>query len=124
MPIKRSIRSADEPVTDGDGPGTGRYLAGCSRQNPFNGVRLSFSAGKLLVQALETIGKSIVVDTHQIENSRINVSDMNRIPHDIVAEIVGFTVDSSALDARAGHPHRITTRMMVPPIVVSSQFAL
>ena len=49
---------------------------------------------------------------------------MNWFVDDIVAEVVGFPIDDSRLDAASRHPDGEAARVMVTAVVVSGQIAL
>src|SRR5437867_1307872 len=61
-------------------------------------------AGEALVQTLIFVGELLVVNTKQVQNGRLEITHMNGIFHDVVAEFVGLAVDDAALDPPAGHP--------------------
>jgi hypothetical protein len=49
---------------------------------------------------------------------------VDRIFHDVVAEVVGLAVDVAALDAGAGQPHAKIPRMVIATVVVFGRRAL
>ena len=50
--------------------------------------------------------------------------DMNGILGDIVAEVVGFAVDNTWLDASTRHPDRETTAVVISPRTGTTQLSL
>src|SRR4029077_10975105 len=95
-----------------------------SCQNALHGGRRRLGADQFLVQALETVSQAILVNTHLVQDCRVEIPDMHRVTDNIIAEIVRLAIDDPAFDAATGHPHRVAARVMVPAIVVAAQFAL
>src|SRR5215472_17117928 len=73
---------------------------------------------QFLFQALELECKPLVVHPEQAENSSIEIPHVHRIPHDVVAEVVGLTVDVAGFCTAARHPRSKTARMVVAAVVV------
>jgi len=65
-----------------------------------------------------------VLEAEEVQDGGVQVADVHRIFNDVVAEVVGLTVNCAALDPAAGQPHRETARMMVAPVVVFAKPAL
>src|SRR3712207_6828604 len=65
------------------------------------------------VPALEKKREFGMVDTETVQDRRLQVMNVDRIGHDVVAEIVRFADHRAGLYAPARHPHRETPRMMV-----------
>ena len=61
-------------------------------------------AREALIEALVLVGKSLVIDPKQVQQGGLEVADMNRIFDDVVGELVGFSVDGSALHSATRHP--------------------
>src|SRR6478672_406962 len=92
--------------------------------NRSNRNGLCLRACQALIQTLKTVCQAFVVDAHQVQNRGIDVANMNGVPDDIVAEVVGFAMNDTTLDSAARHPHGVTARMVVPSIIVATQFTL
>ena len=60
--------------------------------------------GQAEVAALRAVGQLRVIDAERAQDRRVEIVDMDRILHDVVAEVVGLAVRDAALDAAAGHP--------------------
>src|SRR5579872_1441693 len=95
-----------------------------SRQNRLHDLRLLLDARQALVQALELVDQLLVVQAQQVEDGRVDVPDMHRVLHDVVAEVVGLAVRDARLDARAREPVDEAARVMVAPVVAPRQLPL
>ena len=58
-----------------------------------------------------------MIHTHAFQDGGVQVVDVHRVLHDVVAEVVGFAVGDTALDAAARHPHTEIPRMVVATVV-------
>ena len=76
-----------------------------------------FDACQSLFETLELERESFVVHTEQIQDRGVKVPDVQRVFHDIIGEVVGFSVDRSAFRTTTGHPHAEASGMMVTPVV-------
>ena len=63
-----------------------------------------FDPGQTLVQSLERKGQLFVIDAQLVKDGCVQVTNGDWILHDVVTEIVGFSVRHPSLDAAAGHP--------------------
>ena len=54
-------------------------------------------AGQALIEALEREGQLFVVDAQLVQDGGVQITDGDRILHDVVAEVVGFAVRSFRL---------------------------
>src|SRR5256885_7757493 len=80
--------------------------------------------GQFLFETLKLECKPFVIDAEQSEDGRIEVADMDRVFHDVIAKVVCDAVGDSGFGAAAGHPNRKATRMMVAAIVVFREATL
>ena len=67
-------------------------------------VSCFLNSGQSLVQAAVLHGELLRVDTHAVEDRRVDVANVYGIPDDIVPEVVGLAVRDSPFDAATGHP--------------------
>ncbi len=74
--------------------------------------------------ALVLVREPQVIDSEQMEHRRVQVVDVNRIPSDVVAELVGFPVARSWSCAAARQPHGKAPGVMIATVVDFCQFAL
>ena len=74
--------------------------------------------------ALELVGQALVVDAQTVQQRRLQIVDMHRVFHDVVAIVVGLTQTDAGLDPASGNPHGEAARMMVSAIVCVCQLAL
>jgi hypothetical protein len=76
------------------------------------------------VSALELIGQLGVVDAQRAQDRGMQIVDVDRIFHDVVAVIVGLALADAGRDAAAGEPHGEAARMMIAPVIVRGELAL
>jgi hypothetical protein len=50
--------------------------------------------------------------------------DIHRVFHNVVTEVISFTIGDTTFDASTGHPQGKASRMMIAAVVVFSQRAL
>src|SRR6187402_3111497 len=81
-------------------------------------------AGEFLIKSLELECELVVIEAEEVEHGCMEVPDMHGVLHDVVGKIIRLAEAHPGLHASTGHPHREATRMMIPPIVVRSQYAL
>ena len=74
-----------------------------------------FNTGEFEIETLVTERESFVVDPEQVKDRRVQVSHMNRIFFDVVAEFVRFPVGHPWLNPTTCHPHGKAPRMVVSP---------
>src|SRR5712692_7458476 len=65
-----------------------------------------------------------MVNSKAIENSRVQIMDVDGIAHDVVTVIIGFSICDPRFDATPGHPDREATWVVVAPVILGGQFAL
>ena len=63
------------------------------------------------VAALIFVSQLLVIDSHQMQDCRIQIMHMDGIPNDIVAVIVSFPVSHATLDASPRHQDREAARI-------------
>ncbi len=67
-------------------------------------LRGMFDSGQALIQALERKDQTIVIDSQLVQDRGVQISDVHRVFVDVVAEVVGFAVRDTTLDAAACEP--------------------
>ena len=75
-------------------------------------------------QALEAEGQTLVVDPQAMEDGGVQVTDVDRVVDDVVAEQIGLAVDHTALDPAPGEPDAEAARVMVAAVIGRCQRAL
>ena len=73
---------------------------------------------------LKLVKQLLVVNAHQVHQSRMKIMHMHRVFDNVVTEIIGFAKAESRFDSRTRHPHRETTRMVIPPVIVGGKNTL
>ena len=63
----------------------------------------------------------LVVDAEQVEQRSLEIVDVYSVFGNVVAEVIGFTVDRSGFDATSGHPHAEAAGVMIATVVVLGQ---
>ena len=76
-----------------------------SSQYPFNYLR-GFDASEPVIESLEFLSETLVVDAESIEKGCVKVADVDGVFDSGIAKFVGSAVDVAGLNARAGHPNR------------------
>ena len=69
-------------------------------------------------------GEAMVIYAETMHDGGIDLVQVDGILGDIVAEVVGFPVGGSRLDAAAGHPHAEIAGVVVATVVLLCQLAL
>ena len=85
---------------------------------------LRFHTGQALVEPLEAVREAFMVDTHAMQDGRVDIVDRHRFVDGIVAKIVGLSVDVATANTATGHPHAEISRMMIAAVIVLGQVAL
>src|SRR5688572_29522027 len=80
--------------------------------------------GQPKIAALESVDQPFMVDTQAVQQSRVQIVNMNGLVDDVVAEVIGIAVNYASLYASTSEPHREIPRVMVTPIVVLRQRSL
>jgi hypothetical protein len=67
------------------------------------------------IAAAVAIGQSFVINSEQMEDSRVQVVDADTIDDGFMANLVGLTIERAAFDTGAGQPSREGVRIVVSP---------
>ena len=70
------------------------------------------------IPALITISQSFVVKPHAVQDRRVDVVNMDRVTHDVIAVIVGLPMHMSWANSAARKPHGITAAVMIAAVVL------
>ena len=84
----------------------------------------SFNASKALIETEVAIGESFVIDAKALKHSSVQVVHMDWAFHDIVGEIVGFSILQAGFNSSSCHPHAEGPPMVVTTVIVLGQLAL
>ena len=84
--------------------------------------------GQAIVASLKAIGQTLVIESQQMQERRIQIVYVYWIFGYIESEVVGRSVDVAAFDAAAGEPHGEGSVVMIAAIVAlghwsASEFA-
>ena len=60
--------------------------------------------GQTNIQPLKSGGQTPMVDAQAMQNRRVHVVNVDGILRDVIAEVVGLSVNDSRLDSATGHP--------------------
>ena len=82
------------------------------------------NVGEPEVSALKLVGQLGVVDTQGTQDGRVQIVNVDRVFHDVVAVVVGLAQTDAGLDAAAGEPHGEAAWMMIAPVIISGELAL
>ena len=74
-------------------------------------------AGEALVEALRFETEFRVVDSHAMQQRRVEIKEADRIADDVVGEVVGLAVDNAAFHAATGEPDAEATGMVIAAVV-------
>ena len=80
--------------------------------------------GEPVISALESVGQTLVIHAHQVQDGGVQVMDRYRVLRDVVGLVVGGAMRDARLDAPACHPDREATRMMVSPVIGLGELTL
>lgn len=58
--------------------------------------------GQTIVTSLEAVGEAGVIEAQQVHRGGVEVVNVDGVFRDVVAEVIGLTVDVAAFDARSG----------------------
>ena len=61
-------------------------------------------------------GQAFVIEAEEMQHRRVQVVDRHRILDGPEPEVVGRSMDGTALDAAAGHPEREAPMVVVPAL--------
>ena len=81
-------------------------------------MRLAFVDGRRLRPAFVAVNEVEIADAHEVQDSRVEVVDVEAILHRVQAQIVRGTDNLSALHASASHPHGKTRGIVVAAITL------
>ena len=83
-----------------------------SREHSFHHVALH--VGEAVVAATVAEGQARVIEAHQVQNGRVEIVDVNRVPRDAQAVFVGLAVNDSGAHARAREPSAASNCRAIP----------
>src|SRR4051812_29757940 len=69
---------------------------------------VAVDVGEAVVAAAVAIGQSLMIESHHVQDCRVQVVDVDLVLHGMPAEFVGRAVDMAGADPASGHPHRET----------------
>ena len=95
---------------------------GVSGQNTLNDLTVNVSQAEMT--ALELEGELLMVQSQAVKHSGVEVMDVDRILHNIVAEVVGLSVDDPGLNSASGHPQSETAPMVISPMIIFGERSL
>ncbi len=81
-------------------------------------------AGQTHVESLKFVRQVAIVDSHAVQDRRVEFVDMDRVLGDVVTEVIRLAVSDTRLDATASHPNGETSWMVVAAIILARQIAL
>ena len=70
------------------------------------------------------VGKLLVIDAEAMQHGRVEVMNVHGLVDNVIAKIIGFTVDNTWLHTTTSHPFGVATGMVVPSVVSFRQAAL
>ena len=83
-----------------------------------------FDTGQSLVKPLRLVAELLVVKTEQMQHRRMEIVNVDRVFHNIIAEIVSFPINLATATTSPRHPHRETAAVMIAPEVGRGEPAL
>ena len=89
-----------------------------------NDAAVVFHTCQSLIQSLERIGQPFVVNAQLMQKRGIDVVNVNRSFHNIIAEVIRCPEYGTPTDPTATKPKRVTTSMMVAAVIIAGQFPL
>jgi hypothetical protein len=69
--------------------------------------------GEAEFSSLNAIRQPLVVDPHEMQNRRVQVTDLDGMFDGLKSQVVGGAVGDSRFDAAAGQPKRSSERMVI-----------
>ena len=69
--------------------------------------------GQTEVTAGVAVGQSFVVETHEVQNRRVQVMNVHRVLDSLKTKFIGRAVDDSPLHPATGEDHREAGRVVV-----------
>lgn len=85
---------------------------------------VSMNVSEAEVSSLERVNQSFVVNSHQMQDRRIEVVDFHSIFDHVHTVIVGPAILDAAFDSATGHPDGKAVTMMVSTIVLLRKSSL
>src|SRR5262245_18380576 len=82
---------------------------------------VSMDVGQPEMPTLEFVGEFCMVNSQAVHHRGVEVVDIHRVFHNVVTEVIGFTIGDATFDASTGHPQGKAARMMIATVVVLSQ---
>src|SRR5579884_1918885 len=76
------------------------------------------------MSSLVFVGQFRVIDAEAMQNSGLQIVNVNGILDNVIAVVVGLAVRNPRFNPAAGQPHCKATRMMVAAIVIGCQTPL
>ena len=70
------------------------------------------------------MAQALVIESELVEESGVEIADVNRVFGDVVAHFIGFTVDLPSLDSAPGEPEGEATGVVVAAVVGFGETAL
>jgi len=80
--------------------------------------------GQTEVSTLVLEGQLRMVDAQHVQHRRVQVVNMHRVASNVIAEVVGFPIGDTWLDATTRHPDRKRPRVMIPTVGFLGEDAL
>src|SRR5688572_16170186 len=74
--------------------------------------------------ALKFIGQLFVINSEEVKDRCLQIVDVDGVTCDVVAELIGLTIDKTALDSCSCKVDRETPWMMIAAIISFCQLAL
>ena len=80
--------------------------------------------GQAVVSSFMAEGETFMIHAHGVQQGGVQVVDVHGIAHDVIAELIGFSVDHAFLQTAAGHPDGEAAWVVVASEVVGGDVAL
>src|SRR5438128_1845304 len=93
-----------------------------SRQDAF--YELTVHIRQPIEPALELVCQLLVIHAHLVQDRRLQIVNVDRVLHNVVAEVVRRAVRDTRLDPAASHPAGEAARVMIASIIGGCQLAL
>ncbi len=65
-----------------------------------------------------------MIEAHEVHDGSVEIVDMDGVAHDVVAKLVGFTIDCTRFDTAAHHKCTIRPWVVVAAIIIFGGVAL
>jgi hypothetical protein len=73
--------------------------------------------GQSEVASTVTVSQSFVIDSEQVEQSRMQIMHMDFVLSGVKPKIIGCTITESGLDSRAAHPPSESVGIVVSTVI-------